>query len=270
MVKMNYLDFWYESFKISFKQVVEFKSNFYTAVLINITYFLVLIFFSSIFAEVIGDVLGWGFGEFVLFGYLLNVMFDISGFFWYGTGAKLTNQIKTGNINSYLTKSGNQLLLFLFRSRYNTIVFVLFDIILYIPYLIYLSDFIFINVLIGIFILIILIIFSVLFIHFLISFSWLFVELGGFLSDKVFFDLAQDNLRNYPFQIFSKNETLFSILKALPMFYVSILLVPIIAFGDYSGLNDINVLFIFILFFVLLFGIIFNWRYGLKNYEAYG
>ena len=70
--------------------------------------------------------------------------------------------------------------------------------------------------------------------------------------------------------VFSKNETLFSILKALPMFYVSILLVPIIAFGDYSGLNDINVLFIFILFFVLLFGIIFNWRYGLKNYEAYG
>lgn len=267
---MRYLNFWFESFKISFKQSVEFKSNFYSALLINISYFFVIALFSLVFTDVIGENINWGFSEFILFGFLLNFLFDVTGFFWYGYYTNLPFQIKTGNINSYLTKPGNQFFLFLFRSRYNPIVFIVFDLILFIPYLIYLADYNILNVLFGILILFFLIFFSILLIQFLMSFSWIFVELGGFLTGTIYWNFVQENLRPYPFQMFSQNEQLFSFLKFLPMFYVSILLAPIISFGDYSGISQVNYLLFLILIPVLVIGLIFNWKHGLKNYEAYG
>lgn len=267
---MNYLSFWFESFKISFKQTIEFKSNFYSAFILNCVFFGVIVLFSKVFFDVVGLNLGWSFSDFILFGFLLNLLFDVSGFFWYGYMGNLVNQIKTGDINSYLTKPGNQFFLFLLKPRYNPIVFVVLDLICYLIFLSFLTDFVFVNVFYGVLILIFAIVFNVFLVHFLMSFSWIFVELGGVLMNRIYWDSIQENLRNYPFQIFYQNSSLFLVLSFLPMSLVSLVLVPVFSKGDFSGFDFFNFYYLFGFIFFMVLVLIFNWKYGLKIYEAYG
>jgi hypothetical protein len=143
------------------------------------------------------------------------------------------------------------------------------DIFMYGTFLIYLGDWVLLNVLVGISILFVFVVLNIFLIHFFKSFTWLFVELGDVFMDW-YWNNIQGSLSNYPFKIFEQNNILFSLLSALPMFYVSVLIVPVIAFGDFSVLFEINYFLILSMVLIMSVGIFFNWRYGLKNYEAFG
>jgi len=267
---VNYFRFWFEGMKISFKQAVEYRANFFSAVLLDIVFFFVTIFSAYIFNSIFGESIGWRFVDFVLFIFVLNFMFDISGIFWYGSEGRLKNQIKSGKLNSYFSKPGNKFLMFLLKSRMNPIVFFIFDVCLYIPFLGYFGDFEVFNILCGVLILVLLAIFNVLLVYFLMSFSWIFIEFGSFLVDTFYWNNIQESLRVYPFQLFERRKVLYWIFSVLPMFYVSTVVVPIISFGDFNVLWNVNYWILFGTVFVMVCGTLFNWRYGLKNYEAFG
>jgi len=266
----NYLRFWVAGLRISFKQAVEFKSNFYSAIFLNVIFFFVIVFSASIFSSIFGDSIGWKFVDFVLFIFVLNLMFDFSGIFWYGSSARLEEQIKSGKLNSYFCKPGNRFLVFLLKPRSSPVIFILLDILFYIPYLIYLGDFIFFNILLGFLVLVCLSVCNVLLVYFLMSFSWIFIKLGSFLVDDFYWDNIQEGLRSYPFQLFENRKFLYLIFSVLPMFYVSTVVIPIISFGDFSVLSSINYYVLFWAIFVMGLGTFFNWRYGLRKYEAFG
>lgn len=270
MVKMNYLIFWIEGFRITFKQRVEFKVNLISSILLSIIEFLIAIFFGYVFVGVVGDSLNWSYPIFILFIFLLHLFLHISGIFFYGYFPNLEYQIKTGDISSYFCKPGNKFLVFLLKPRHNSLVNILVDIVLFVPLLLYLLDFTFFNVFIGVILLFLVIILNVLFVHFLMSFSWIFLKLGAFLIDQIYWNVLQKNLRNYPFQMFSNNSILLSAMSLLPMYYVSVVLVPIVAYGDYSSLMNINYYILMSSIIVMVSVLIFNWSYGVKNYEAYG
>lgn len=266
---MNYLIYWFECFRISLKQSVEFKWNFYSAFILGVSHFMTMIVFGIVFGSLIGVELGWGFKEFILFSFLLNLLFDFSGLFFYGHLERLDVVIKNGNFNSYLTKPGNQFFMFLFKSRYNPTVFLILDIFMYSIFLSFLGDWSFFNIVIGVLILMILVLINVLLVYFLMSFTWILIELGNLLFEW-YFNNVQNGLSNYPGQFFRSNSILFFMMGILPMFYVSTVLVPIISFGDFSVFDLINYWFLFGSIFVMCVWTFYNWRYGLKRYEAYG
>jgi len=264
-----YLNFFITCFKISLKQTFEFKYNFYSAFFLGLIYTTTLVFFAHIFADLTYEVIGWQFVDFILFIFIMGIFLDFTGIFWYGYHQNLPTVLKNGIFNTWLCKPGNPFWIFLLKDRYNPIVFIMIDFLIYIPFLSYLGDWSLVNIFFGILVLLFLVFVNILFIHFLISFSWIAVELGDWLVGTLYWGAIVGEFKNYPFQIFNNSSILKYCFAVLPLYFVSMVLVPLIS----KGVFPIDVYQFAILFSVVVVcvvGIWFNWRYGLKRYEAYG
>ena len=202
----HYLNYFKSNLKISFLESIEFKSSLYSQILLSFIFFLVFLFFGKIFIGIAGDVINWKFQDYVLFIYTMNLFVDLVGFFWYGYMKKLSTQIKEGTLNLILFKPGNPFLNFLLFRGFNPLIFIIFDALFYIPFLIYIGNWEIINIVLGTIMLILVTIFGIIFIQFLISFTWYFIELGNTLVNNLYWESLQVNLSNYPMTFFEKSS----------------------------------------------------------------
>ncbi len=260
----HYLIYFFENFKISFKSLIEFKTNLYNLILIELFLAIAFVSFSFIFSENFGDIIGWNFIDFLLLYYIVQLANDISGFFVYNKG--LSYKLKEGSLNTYLSKPGNVFLNYILGFSFNTIIPVTIYslIVTFLLFYIKITLFsLFILVLFFIFLLVIL----VLWYHFLSSFAFYFLKLGEVLLSIFYFSIS-DMAQSYPFQFFSKLKIKLFLLL-IPTFIVSSIIIPILRGSEIYNLK-LQILFFIIFFLISFFGLIINWKIGLKKYEAFG
>ncbi|MCH8519812.1 MAG: ABC-2 family transporter protein [Nanoarchaeota archaeon] len=263
-----YWNYFKENFKISFKNQVEYKANLFSSLLENTIFFMITLLFGYVIFENIILIEGFGFYEFLLFAFLINIYGDLIGFFWHGTASSLDILIKRGDLNSYLTKPMNPFLGFLFMKRFNPLIFIIYDMILYVPILLYLFNFELLSIIYSLLLLFVLIIFGVIFIRFLDSFTWIFLEARKVLLYQLYFQGIQHNVGRFPMLFFDKNPAMMIFLGGFGFYYISMWILPLLLTGLFQ-VRLYEIIMILSVTSISIITIIINWKIGLKKYGAF-
>ena len=96
----HYWIYFKENFKISFKESLEYKSSFYSIVILSIFYNVVYLLFGYLIIDSFGGVLSWSYIDFVCFVFFGSLVADLSGLFLYGDDLK--DRIIKGDVNRLL------------------------------------------------------------------------------------------------------------------------------------------------------------------------
>ena len=250
---------------LTWKKMLEYKANTYSAILAQIIYFvsqfLVLFVISSNF----GDVIGWSFLDFVFYLLLFDFVETIAGFFIWGR-SDLKSMIVKGELNCYINRPLNKFICFnasifsaggtimLFITSIFLVFFILFfNVELY-------------NILFGIFIAFLIIIFHIVLRKFVESINFFNFGVSYFLRETVY--RSQRIFTNYPAKFF-QGGFFRIIFMIIPLFFVSSLLLPVLRNKEVWNLN-LQIFILVSLIIVFGFGIFIFWKFGLKKYEAYG
>lgn len=261
----HYWNYFLEYFMLSVKRVTEFKPNLYAVCLFAPIDVILSIVFSYVLSQSIGDVVGFGFIDFLLIFVFLFTFNDFMSMFY--RSKHLESYILFGDMNNILKIPGSPFLNFFLKIGYNSFIFTIFQVLIYTPIILYFGSWTFLSLFLSSFFMFLLAIIFVFFIYFLESFSWRFVKVGFFLK-KVYLDNIQNDVRAYPMQFF-RSSPLFYVLATMPIYFISTLVVPVF---QNMEVGDLSVQFLILgcTFIVSIIGIWLNWRYGLKNYEAFG
>ncbi len=262
--KKRYWDVFLQSFKISFREIVEYKASFISAIIIAFFWNAAYLLFGYVLVDQFGDLIGWSFIDYILFVYVVSLVNDNSGLFWFSKSLSWT--ITEGNFNTFLFRPGNPFLIYYANIEFNGAALVLIDGLFFIPFIWYFGSYSLFNILIMTMFILLLIILLAFAFAFFNSFSFYFLKLGKSLGDN--YEYFNKFLRSYPGSYFIKTPILY-FMYISPIFFASTLLIPIAKFGFSSDLIY-YVLIILILLFIFIMGCIINWHYGLKGYEAYG
>lgn len=264
-LKYNLAFFW-TNFVISFKASIEYKVNFYMTLLNGLAFIPTLLLFGYVLYSVILNQFSWTIVEYVLFIFLIDLYMDITGYFH--AGKSLENLIKSGDLNMYLTKPTNPFISYAFAKSFNTALFILITIMSY-SIILLILDFrtTVLDLLLGVFLFIVLCLIGALFYQFLISFTWFILESDFFFRDLKW-RIEYEVLGRYPALFFEKWNFLFLIM-IFPSYYISSWLISIISFSQVS-IEYFEIIILVSITFISILGIIINWKYGLKRYEAFG
>ena len=258
------LGYIYQGILLVLKETKEYKASIYSATLIQLVYYLVYTLFFYIMAINFSDIIIWKIEDYILYFLFIGVVADMGGvMFWRN---QLFFVLRNGYFNSLLPKPINPFLKkFIGGIAPYGIIFMCISIIL-IPFVIWIFKIKFETFLLPIIIISLLVI--------LMSSLFLFIESIEFIQLKLseVFHFPIKNLINinemYPAPYFLDTKLRFGFLF-VPFFYVGSLVIPL--FRGYPVWN-LQFQIISIIFFITLFilGIIVNWHYGLKRYEAFG
>lgn len=254
--KMNLFLMW--------KNLIEYKINFFSSILSELIYLTGILLFFNIMYNNFKDVVPWSYEDFVLYFFLYAIIFTFSGlFFW---KSSLFDMIKSGKLNLYLIRPINQMYFYLF-SQISSVAFVMF--------LLYLTFFIgtilyykivLVNILFAILISILVIILIIFFYHFIFSLDLILLGLTNTINSPL--HEIRGPMEVYPEPFFKQNYIKLILIGITPMFFVSSLIVPILKGYIIWNLKlQLIVLFSFIV--ILVFGTLFNWKFGLKKYVAF-
>lgn len=259
----HYLNYFKENYFISLKEFLEFKSNMYNLILVEIFFAAVFIFFGSILLTNFNTILNWDIYDFILLYFIINAIDDISGLFWYN---KLISwRIKKGDFNSFLYLPGNPLLNFVFSKSFNLTFLILIYLSIIVFVLIKVSTQIHL-IFLALSIILTLIFLRTMTFHFFSSISWYSLEFGESVSST--YHQIASTFKEYPFQFFKnvkfKIVSLFFILT-----FVSSLVIPIIRGYPIWNIKIQMIILIGLCIITTLLTLL-NWKYGLKKYEAFG
>ena len=266
---LYYWNYFKENFKVSFKTATEYKAQLFSIIIENMFYFIIILSFGYIIFDQIIRIENFGFKEFILFIFIFNIYTDLVGLFWYGSFSSLDTQIKTGDLSNFiLIRPMNPFFGFLFLRRFNSIPFIIFDLVLYTPLLLYYFSFEFFSILYSLVILIILVVFTVIFIKCLESFSWIFLESRKFLLYQLYFQGVQHNVGRFPMMMFDRNPTLMIFLGGFGFYYISMWILPLLTTGSFE-VRTYELIMIFVVTLISSIIIYINWKIGLKKYGAF-
>lgn len=264
-LKYNLAFFW-RCFIISFKAPIEYKANFYMTLINGLAFIPALILFGYVLFSVILNQFSWTILEYVLFIFLIDIYMDITGYFH--AGRSLENLIKSGDLNMYLTKPTNPFISYVFAKSFNTSLFIAITTLSYSIILLVLGfTTTILDFLLGVFLFLMLCLIGTLFYQFLISFTWFIYESDFFFRDLKW-RIEYEVLGRYPALFFEKWSFLFLIM-IFPAYYISSWLIPILSFSQIK-VEYFEILILISMTFISIIGIIINWKYGLKRYEAFG
>lgn len=261
---IRYINYLIITLKLFAKSLREYKVNFWSSILTEGTFIPLNLFFFFIFFINFENVVEWGKEEYILFFFLGNIAFLISGLFIWTRGVHYN--ITTGLLSNYLVRPINHF----YQYSISNFAFPVFpsliiNFALFFPLLIFFEIHL-INIFYGIILLILIIILNVSFFVFIESLN--FIKLGfGEILRRPLEDMSF-TFRQYPFKLFENIESKF-LLFLFGNIFVSSLLIPLITNKEIWNLNyQLIVLFSLISIFIL--GTYFNWARGLKKYEAFG
>ena len=263
--KYNWKFFW-TNFLINWKAVVEYKPNFYSVLIFNLAYVCVYVMFAIVLNSLILGELNWGIKEFILFLFLTETFADVVGIFHFGSG--LVTMHKTGTLNLFLVRPTNVLLSTFSIQRFNPSLFILTNMMIYIPVLLYLFEFQFYSIIYALLLYLMICMVQILVVHFSLSLGFLAYELEE-ISGRVYWETGYGLLARYPAQFFQNNVTVLMLVSLFPVYFISMWIVPLLSTGSFE-VRTFEIVVLSTVTIICLLGIIFNWRYGLKRYEAYG
>ncbi len=249
---------------IMWKRLLEFKSNFYSSLILETIYFMtILIFFNIIFNQ-FSNIIQWKLEDLIIYNIIIAILFSFSGFLiWKNT---LFEILRSGNLNTYLLKPLNPLFFYIFYllSPYALVFFIIDLIFFFVAYFYF--NITFYNYFLSFFIFILILILNILLYLFFLSFDLLKMGLSEIFINP--YNKINNLFENYP-SIFFEKFFLKTILFIFPNFFVGTLFIPIIK--NYNIPNLKFQLFLLIsLILSLFFLIIFIWKIGLKKYSALG
>ena len=263
-LKYNLQLFW-TNFIINWKGVVEYKPNFYSVLIFNSVYICIYVLFAIVLNNLILEELSWGIKEFILFIFLTEIFVDTVGIFHFGRG--LVTMHKNGTLNSYLTKPTNVLLSAFSIQRFNPTLFILTNLMIYLPIIIYLFDFQFVNIVYGVLLFIMLIIIQTLVVHFIMSLGFIAYELEE-IAGRMYWEAGYGILARYPAQFFQNRINVLMVVSIFPVYFISMWIVPLLSFGSFE-VRQFEIIILSVVTLISLLGIVVNWKYGLKRYEAF-
>lgn len=265
MVKMNFgkkINIFFESLKITLKELFEFKANLYSTLIVQLPYYFAFGTFTYIFFKNFADVVGWSLGDILIFIGCTSIIHLFTGlFFW---GKRLGNMLPRGDLNLFLIRPISPIYLFILRTlNYSVMLFMFFNCLLLIGFLFYLEI---VPDLFFIFIFVLLCVLSGLSGLLIDSLEFYMLGLGNIIFK--FYDTAAVTTKNFPGDLFKDLKFSFVFLL-FQGYYVSIVLVPYLR--GVPAFNFIYETIVLISLVIILFSLlIFNWKRGLKTYEAYG
>ena len=261
----HYLNYFWENYKIGLKEQVEYKTNLYLNFFIWFIFNIAFLMFGKILFDNFGDVLNWNFLDYIIFITLSGFLFDMSGIFWFNKKIK-DSIFELKKMNFYLNIPGIRFFNYSLSKSFNSTIFSTTELLLFMSYVLYNRpfDIIFLDELLLSCILIFLL--HITSFYFFDSFSWRFMELGKTLSENLTFKTNEILLR-FPGAFFN-NYKFYFVLFLLPVYFGSTLIVPLFQgfIPNYFYTQILIIIFLNIFFSIVIF---FNWRYGLKNYEAF-
>ncbi|MCA9495511.1 MAG: hypothetical protein KC589_01095 [Nanoarchaeota archaeon] len=253
-----------ETLIILFKTFLEYKTNGFSAFLIQIFYASSMILLYYIINLNFSQYIPWKFEDFLLFLFISFIIFDLGGFLLWDSN--LFVAIKKGTLNTILSKPINPFLMNLINGAGSNIYVYFTSDLIILPIIIWYFDIQIVNIsLFFIFFLL------VLYLHFIFmnliqSFEWRYLGISNIFMD-IFWKL-ENLFDSYP-EPFFRGSTIYKFLFLFPSFFVGSLLVPTLRGYEVILFNyQISILIFLIILFTFITYI--NWRYGLKHYEAFG
>ena len=262
----HYLNYFWENYKIGLKEQFEYKTNLYIGIFLWTSFNISILIFGKILFDNFGDVISWNFLDYIIFLAFSNFLFDFSGLFWFNKQIKYSI-FELKKLNFFLNIPGIRFFNFSLSRSFNGTILFLTEFLIFMTYILYNRSF---NIIFLDELLISCILISILYIcvfYFLDSFSWRFMNLGETLSKNISWEV-NGLLKQIPGVFFNKNKFYF-LLFLFPTYFISSLIVPLFQ-GFIPNYFNTQILTIVLLNVFFCIGIFFNWKYGLKNYEAFG
>ena len=245
---------------IAMKENKEYKAQFWSVLLFDIILVFVILLFFEFYGKLVFEILNWSLLDFfILFCFQL-----LAGkFYWMHNLRFLSQRILQGELNLYLVRPINTFFLtsIKFISGSNIITGVILLIITI--FSVFIGNYQ--NMIYSFIILILGSIYFLIFIDFLYSFAF-FIKDSKFLVE-IFNHELNMNIQHYTPKLFERTS-----------FKWIAFLLPSAIYGFFAVealKNEFTLLlfflpYIIISFFIMFFGIIVMWHYGLKKYEAFG
>ena len=243
-----------EKFNQALKENKEYKINLWNIILIDLFLTLTYFLFYKIYGNLILEILDWEFYDFMILFFLTLTLSKIKHFF---SLKFLLIDLLTGNFNSYLTKPVNTFIFQNLKSLKGAgIVAFVFGIFISFYFLLNME-----NLLLVFSLFLFAFLFEWVLNNFLWSFS--FFMKNSFLWELFFF--TQNEAERMTPKVFDKFY--FNFFMIFPTIVGSFWIIEI-SKGRFYPLDYLH--YVFILFLIFIVGTIFNWKYGLKRYEAFG
>lgn len=262
------LDYIRVNFFIVFKKMLEYKSNFFFFAIEHIIYIASLSISFNIFFSQFFEIISWQLEDYILFFVLMDWISAIGGiFFW--RWPFLNQLITKGDFNIFLVRPINVFWGYFFSNlNSGLLVYTIINPIIHLFILIYFFDIQIYNIFLGILIWVAVFVCQVLVSECVHSFE--FLKKGSSISIYRLTDTINYGYANqYPFQLFNGVKYKGFFLIFTPMFFIGSLLIPILR--GYPIWNiELQLTILFALFVICLGVLVFNWKYGLKRYEAFG
>lgn len=252
------------NFFIVWKELVEYKSNLVSAVIAQVFFLAAYFTFFGVFASQFGDVVGWNKWDFLLY-FLFSDTILMFGGIW--ISKSIEDSLRKGTFNLVLLRPLRISFAYIAHDLNSPVLLmIIINSLLIVPLLIYMKIGL-INLIIASFVGVLIFL-----LYFLLNLGFMsidFVKIG--LGDElrgIIVRQVPSILENYPFPFFLKSKIKYFLLF-FPIAYMGSLFIPVIRDKGIWALKlQLGVIFSLIVIFILL--IMALWRYGLKNYEAYG
>ncbi len=257
----RYFDLFKVNLFLMFQTMKEYRANLYSVFLIQIIYVIISYFVSFIVAKNFGDVIGWSFVDFLIYQVLIKIIYQFIGFFIWGKS--ISYSIINSQFNNHLVMPLNIKLKYYFHNLSSSaLIYFLFSLFELFVLLIFFNERE-INLLVWFLLVLILIVYQFLF-HQLIETLGFYYKKLDFEILKIFYPVS-GILSNYPINFFKLIKFKF----LLFIFFHSILV--LFLFPNNLNISRFDLFFyLFMAIFIYLILFLFNWKIGLKKYEAFG
>lgn len=256
----KYSEVFFTKCKLALKENKEYKAQFWSVVLFDLILVCVILIFYTIYGNLINSILNWNLIDFFL---LFCFQLLAGKFFWMHNLRFFSQRLLQGELNLYLVRPINSF--FISSIKFISGSNILTGIVLFVITIGTIFTNSYENILLSILIWFLGSIYYLIFVDFLYSFGF-FIKESNFLVDLFNYEL------NFAIESYTPKMFENSLFK-----YIAFLL-PSAIYGFFAvealkGRFDLLMYFlpyILISFFIMLFGVILMWHYGLKKYEAFG
>jgi len=264
LILFRHFNFLKENIVIMFKYLSEYKASFYSVLLEQFVFLGVNLLMFSVMVENFSDVVGWKFSEFVLFLALVDYMMVLTGIFAWRNWLK--SEIISGDFNLKVLRPLNVFWFnYFYKLAHHAFLYSMLNLFVY-GFLLFYFKINLVNVWLGVGLFFLIALFWLCFVEFYRSLDWIGLGLSEIFG-RPFFNFNW-NFKSFPAPFFKKFNLRF-VLLIFPSYFLGALVLPVLR--GFEVLNFWFYIWFLICGILILCGLIsIIWRYGLKNYGAFG
>ncbi len=256
----KYLEVFFTKCRISLKEIIEYKTQFWSVLFFDVIIFFVMILFLNIYGTLVFEFLNWGTYDFFIFFCLLILA---AKFIWMHFLRFFSTRLIQGELNLYLVRPVSSYFMMNCSTINGANIVTGFGFFMLTLILVYFGDYT--NYFFSIIIFLFGICYYIIFHNFFASFSF-FMKKGEFLVD-LFNRRINFAIEEFTPKLFYKTPfqwVAFLMPSAIYGFFTLEALK-----GNFEIFSEFS-LILLISFVIMFVGLLLQWHYGLKRYEAYG